>query len=79
MGKSVLAATIISRLIETGAPALFFFFRQIIATNHSPHSLVRDFISQVLPSSQALQQQMQTYVNDGVQSMEFLSMSFGHI
>lgn len=65
MGKSVLAATIVSKLIATDVPVLFFFFRHIIATNRNPHNLVRDFISQVLPRSPMLQKEVQTYINNG--------------
>ncbi|KAK0099478.1 hypothetical protein ONS96_008315 [Cadophora gregata f. sp. sojae] len=55
-GKSVLAAMLADKLAKTEeVPVLFFFFRQIIATNHDPQSLVRDWISMILNHSPSLQ------------------------
>jgi len=64
MGKSVLAATIASRLAGTEAPVLFFFFQQIVTTNRNPNTLVRDFISQTLLSSPFLQNRMKAYIDE---------------
>lgn len=57
VGKSVLTARLISRLqeSESSTPVLFFFFRRIIAANHGPHSLVRDWMAQLLGFSPYLQ------------------------
>lgn len=54
-GKSVLASSIISELISEGWPVLYFFFRQIIATNRSANALLRDWMAQLLPISPVLQ------------------------
>jgi ankyrin repeat protein len=65
-GKSVFAAVTASRLAqEENVPVLFFFFRQIIATNHDPNYLTRDFISQLLPYSQTLQRRMRRLIDNG--------------
>lgn len=55
-GKSVAAASMVESIgrIES-VPVLFFFFRQIIETNRSPRSLLRDWISQLLPFNEILQ------------------------
>jgi len=64
-GKSVFAAMIASHLSDCeDVPVLFFFFRQIITTNHHPQSLVRDFISQVLNHSPILQAKMRKYIDE---------------
>lgn len=67
-GKSVHVAKLIDDLGKTnpGCPVLFFFFRQIIAANHSPQALVRDWMDQVLRYSPPLQHQLLTYVLDEV-------------
>lgn len=75
-GKSVFAAMIASHLSEVeDVPVLFFFFRQIIATNHHPQSLARDFISQILNHSPTLQAKMRKYIDerrslDSISSLE---------
>ncbi|KAJ3475631.1 hypothetical protein NLG97_g9391 [Lecanicillium saksenae] len=63
-GKSVMAAHLVSSLQEsnTGCPVLFFFFRQIIKSNHTPHRLLRDWLDQVLIYSPPLQAQIEAYV-----------------
>ncbi|KAH7125069.1 ankyrin repeat-containing domain protein [Dactylonectria estremocensis] len=67
-GKSVHVANLIDDLYKTnpGCPVLFFFFRQIIAANHNPHALFRDWLEQVLRYSPPLQHQLWTYIEDGV-------------
>ncbi|KAJ4292522.1 hypothetical protein N0V90_009185 [Kalmusia sp. IMI 367209] len=65
-GKSVLAASTAARLSqEEQVPVLFFFFRQIVALNHEPKYLVRDWLSQLLAFSPWLQKQLYSrYVKD---------------
>lgn len=75
-GKSVFAAMIASKLQKENIPVLFFFFRQIIATNHHPQSLARDFISQILDHSPFLQVQMKKHMDahrtlDNISTHEF--------
>ncbi|RGP63182.1 ankyrin repeat-containing [Fusarium sporotrichioides] len=53
-GKSVLAANTINWLQKSGNVVLFFFFRQIVAKNHTAKYLVRDFAAQLLPHCPAL-------------------------
>ncbi|VUC29505.1 unnamed protein product [Clonostachys rosea] len=67
-GKSVHVAKLITDLAEEnpGCPVLFFFSRQIIAANHSPQALFRDWMDQVLQYSPPLQNQLWTYIKDGV-------------
>ncbi|KAL3451363.1 ankyrin repeat-containing domain protein [Aspergillus insuetus] len=59
-GKSVLVARLVSLLQEQGKaqviPVLFFFFRQIVVANHGPHSLIRDWLAQLLGYSPPLQE-----------------------
>ena len=53
-GKSVVAANVIRRLQQLNdAPVLFYFMREIIATN-TPSGLLRDFCEKLLPSSPSL-------------------------
>jgi hypothetical protein len=60
-------------------PVLYFFFRQIIAENHNPQYLVRDWLCQLLPYSPSLQSQLKRYVEDG-QSLDDISTDeFWHI
>lgn len=64
-GKSVFAAMIAEKLSRTEhVPVLSFFFRQIIATNHDPQSMVRDWISMILDKSPPLQARMKVYMDD---------------
>lgn len=65
-GKSVLAATIVDSIVrhEDFVPVLFFFFRQIVATNHHPQSLARDFVSLLLDYSPSLQARVKQYIDD---------------
>lgn len=67
-GKSVHVAKLIDELGKTnpGCPVLFFFFRQIIAANHNPQALLRDWLEQVLQYSPPLQRRLWTYIEDGV-------------
>jgi len=63
-GKSVIAASMIQHLKATeSAPVLFFFFRYIIAANRTPRSLVRDWLSQLLPHSPRLQASLQSLLD----------------
>uniref|UniRef100_A0A8H7K2J4 Nephrocystin 3-like N-terminal domain-containing protein n=1 Tax=Bionectria ochroleuca TaxID=29856 RepID=A0A8H7K2J4_BIOOC len=75
-GKSVYVAKLIDDLGKTNpsCPVLFFFFRQIIAANHSPQALVRDWMDQILKYSPPLQHQLLMYVNNEV-SLSSLSTS----
>lgn len=63
-GKSVFAASTITKLAENSqpelsrTPILYFFFRQIVERNHDPKYLVRDWASQLLPYSTTLQQDL---------------------
>ncbi|KAK6953252.1 hypothetical protein Daesc_005553 [Daldinia eschscholtzii] len=68
-GKSVMAATVIQRLrTSENCPVLFFFFRNIVAANFSPRSLIRDWLAQLLPYSPKLQvslrQRLQTSLEE---------------
>ncbi|KAF8851736.1 hypothetical protein BDZ45DRAFT_765904, partial [Acephala macrosclerotiorum] len=64
-GKSVFAAMIAAKLAkDEKVPVVSFFFRQIIATNHDPQSLVRDWISMILKHSPPLQARMKKYMDD---------------
>ncbi|KAG4439135.1 hypothetical protein IFR05_005372 [Cadophora sp. M221] len=72
-GKSVLAAMLADKLAKTEkVPVLFFFFRQIIATNHDPQSMVRDWISMILKHSPPLQARMKKYMDER-RSLETIS------
>lgn len=57
-GKSVFTASIAKQLHDDGQIVLFFFFRQIVATNHNPKYLIRDWIAQLLPHSRWLHRQL---------------------
>ncbi|KAM7217481.1 Ankyrin repeat-containing domain protein [Rhypophila decipiens] len=55
-GKSVIAASLVQHLRTTEIhPVLFFFFRNIVSTNFSPHALMQDWLAQLLPHSPKLQ------------------------
>lgn len=55
-GKSVVAASMIHSLAQSkSTPVLHFFFRQIIETNRTARSLLRDWLCQLLPHSEILQ------------------------
>ena len=74
-GKSVIAAMIASKLASAEkVPVLFFFFRQIVATNHHPQSMCRDFIAQLLDHSPVLQKTMKAHM-DSRHTIEGLSTS----
>ncbi|KAF5514408.1 Ankyrin-2 [Colletotrichum fructicola] len=57
-GKSVLAASLIHRLLQEDVPVLYFFFRQTIESNHEPVAALRDWLAQVLKFSPPLQLRM---------------------
>jgi hypothetical protein len=60
-GKSVAAANIINQLATQSTSksiVLFFFFRQIIDTNHNPTTLFRDWMDQLIEHSPPLQHQL---------------------
>lgn len=63
-GKSVVAAHTASLLAEEGTPVLSFFFRQIIAKNRTPQSLVRDWLTQLLPYSPKLQKNLKEIIDN---------------
>lgn len=76
-GKSVFAASTVKTLAETqdragkSAPALFFFFRQIVEKNHDPKYLVRDWAAQLLPSSRVLREKLhELSIQFGVDGIE---------
>ncbi|KAF4629093.1 hypothetical protein G7Y89_g9055 [Cudoniella acicularis] len=74
-GKSVFAAMITDKLAtEEKVPVLFFFFRQIVATNHHPKSLAVDFIAQLVDHSPVLQATMKKHM-DNRRTMDGLSLS----
>lgn len=62
-GKSVVAAQIATLLEQTKAPVLYFFFRQIIAANKTPQSLLRDWLAQLLEYSPALQLKLKSLLD----------------
>ena len=72
-GKSVFAAHLVDKLSHEGTPVLFFFFRQIIDANHSPVSLLRDWLFQILHFSPPLQQKLNQYIKNG-RSLDSLSV-----
>ncbi|KAE8441589.1 hypothetical protein EG329_004638 [Mollisiaceae sp. DMI_Dod_QoI] len=57
-GKSVIAARIAALTSAEKVPVLRFFFRQIISTNRTPLTLLRDWLSQLLDFSPWLQLQL---------------------
>ena len=63
-GKSVVAANLIKHLSRRDAPVLFFFFRNIILSNRSPKSLIRDFSFQLLDHSLELQSSLQLLMRE---------------
>ncbi|KAL8994982.1 MAG: hypothetical protein Q9169_005201 [Polycauliona sp. 2 TL-2023] len=64
-GKSVLAAHLVAHLQQDKrTPVLFFFFRQIIASNRTPSSLMRDWLAQLLEWSPYLQVKLIRYVEN---------------
>ena len=63
-GKSVVAAHLASQLQKAeNSPVLYFFFRQIIASNRTPNSLLRDWMSQLLEYSPSLQWKLNSYLD----------------
>ncbi|KAJ5643004.1 uncharacterized protein N7484_005511 [Penicillium longicatenatum] len=72
-GKSVHAAKLIDDLgkANPSCPVLFFFFRQIIAANHNPQALLRDWMDQVLKYSPPLQHKLFTYIKDEMSLSSF--------
>lgn len=72
-GKSVLAASMVQSLsAHENAPILFFFFRQIVETNRTSRDLLRDWMCQLLPFSEALQLNLFEYVKNK-ESLESIS------
>ncbi|TGO57353.1 hypothetical protein BCON_0066g00010 [Botryotinia convoluta] len=72
-GKSVLAASMVQSLsANESIPVLFFFFRQIIETNRTSRGLLRDWMCQLLPFSEALQLNLFEHVKNE-QSMESIT------
>ena len=53
-------------------PVLYFFFRHIVSANQKPHSLVRDYLSQILEYSPDLQHALYGLV-DGNRSLDSVS------
>jgi hypothetical protein len=55
-GKSVVAASMVDSFARNeSVPVVFFFFRQIIESNRTSRSLLRDWMSQLLPFSEMLE------------------------
>jgi ankyrin repeat protein len=74
-GKSVVAASMVDSLSRNeSVPVLYFFFRQIIETNRSSRSLLRDWLSQLLPFSEILQVSLWELVEEK-KDLESLSTS----
>ncbi|KAF7933838.1 uncharacterized protein EAE98_003547 [Botrytis deweyae] len=72
-GKSVLAASMVQSLsANESVPVLFFFLRQIIETNRTSRGLLRDWMCQLLPFSEALQLNLFEHVKNG-QSLESIT------
>ncbi|OAL50220.1 ankyrin [Pyrenochaeta sp. DS3sAY3a] len=62
-GKSVLAASIIQHLLQQEqVPVLYFFFRQIVDSNHTPRAALQDWLAQILLFSPPLQLQLKSYL-----------------
>lgn len=60
-GKSVIASTLVEDLSMDGTvPVLFFFFRRVIETNRTPHSLLRDWLSQLVSYSADLARKLES-------------------
>ena len=57
-GKSVFSASTARQLRDAGNIVLFFFFRQIVAKNHDPKYLVRDWLAQLLPHNRWLHRRL---------------------
>lgn len=73
-GKSVSAAHLIAQLEKDEKnPVLYFFFRQIIVTNRTPRSLIRDWMSQILDYSPSLQAKLINFID---QSRDIDSIAF---
>lgn len=63
-GKSVIAAQLVSNLKkDPKITVLYFFFRQIIASNRTPSSLICDWLSQILVHSPSLQSHLKDYLD----------------
>lgn len=78
-GKSVFAAMIADKLAHTEkVPVLYFFFRQIIAKNHDPQYLVRDWLSQLLPYSPYLQSELKRKMEDNLDLHDISTDEFWH-
>ncbi|CAH0058017.1 unnamed protein product [Clonostachys solani] len=67
-GKSVLASTFITHLLNEG-PVLYFFFRHSIESNRRPDAAIRDWLSQVLTSSPPLQLALTKEISKPVDSL----------
>ena len=48
-------------------PVLFFFFREIVAANHTPRSLTKDWLAQLLPHSRVVQISLSLYLKEDVE------------
>ncbi|CAH0043945.1 unnamed protein product [Clonostachys solani] len=86
-GKSVIAGSLVDRLSREDVPVLYFFFRQIIDANHTPISLLRDWLDQVVVYSPPLQAQLDKYLENkqtlAIKSMndlwKDLKIALGHL
>ncbi|CAH0027241.1 unnamed protein product [Clonostachys rhizophaga] len=67
-GKSVLASTLITHLLNEG-PVLYFFFRHSIESNRRPNAAIRDWLSQILTSSPPLQLALTKEISKPVDSL----------
>lgn len=60
-GKSVAAAQIVNHYLKRqDTLVLYFFFRQIIASNREPAALLRDWVAQAIDHSPRLQDELKT-------------------
>ena len=74
-GKSVAAAMLALNFAkQERAPVVYFFFRQIITANQKPHSLLRDYLSQLLTYSPYLQHQFKKWIDDR-RSLDSISLT----
>ena len=67
-GKSVVAASMVQLLrVPQQFPVLFFFFREIVAANHTPRALVKDWLAQLLPHSRVVQESLGLCLKEDVE------------
>lgn len=57
-GKSVYASKLVDSLARDGSTVLYFFFRHIIDQNNTANGALRDWLAQLLESSESLQRRL---------------------